>query len=70
LEADEWAVRLCVRAGYTPMASITLLTRLGHGEAQRTLVAKMLSTHPPLMERINSINAAVRRCTQKNITFF
>src|SRR5262249_14511216 len=45
-EADEWAVRQCARAGYAPAAAMTLLSRLGHGEAPRDLVAGLLNTHP------------------------
>jgi Zn-dependent protease with chaperone function len=68
-EADAWAVQLCARAGYAPSAAIAILERLGHGEAQINLVSKMLSTHPPLIDRIRLLNETIRRCAHPNTTF-
>jgi predicted Zn-dependent protease len=68
--ADAWAVRICARAGYEPSASIALLTRLSQGEAPTNLVSKMLSTHPPLAERVKFLNNAIRGVGQKNTTSF
>jgi Zn-dependent protease with chaperone function len=64
-EADEWAVRQCARAGYVPAAAMTLLSRLGHGEAPRDLVAALLNTHPPIGERMNAINAVILSSVRK-----
>ncbi|MFL5341382.1 MAG: M48 family metalloprotease [Gemmataceae bacterium] len=61
-EADTWAVRLSARAGYAPSASVALLERLGHGGAPSNLVAAMLSTHPPMADRMQQLHAAIREC--------
>jgi Zn-dependent protease with chaperone function len=60
-EADHWAVRLSARADYEPSASVALLERLGHGNASSNLISKMLSTHPPLNERVHFLNEAIRQ---------
>jgi len=62
-EADRWAVRLSARAGYVPSASIALLERLGRGEAPSNLVAEMLSSHPPMNDRLHYLSEAIRRCS-------
>lgn len=58
-EADAWAIRGCARAGYSPSASMKLLERLGNGSAPSNLVTEMLSTHPPLTERVVSLNQVI-----------
>jgi beta-barrel assembly-enhancing protease len=64
-EADSWAVRFSARAGCLPSASMTLLQRLGRGEAPSNLVSEMLRTHPPLTDRLQNLNEAIRRCNDK-----
>lgn len=59
-EADATAVRLCARAGYAPFGSVALLDRLAHGGAPGPLVAQLLSTHPPMAERVILLNQAIR----------
>jgi Zn-dependent protease with chaperone function len=64
-EADRWAVRLSARAGYVPSASIALLERLAGGEAPSNLVAEMLSTHPPMNDRLQHLSEAIRQCKDR-----
>jgi Zn-dependent protease with chaperone function len=65
-EADDWAVRLSARAGYAPAGSVALLERLGVANGPTNLVSRMLSTHPPLKERVNLLKGAVRACQGRN----
>jgi predicted Zn-dependent protease len=61
-EADKLAVSLSARAEYAPDGAITLLTRLaelaGTGSG---VVSQLLSTHPPVKERIGQLQDSVRQ---------
>ena len=59
-EADQWAVRLAARAGYAPEEAVAFLERLGSQAAQANLVSQLLSTHPPVTERINHLRRELR----------
>lgn len=54
-EADRLAVTLCARAGYAPQAAAAFLTRLGTFTSSTGGVAHLLSTHPPLQDRIGQL---------------
>jgi Zn-dependent protease with chaperone function len=54
-EADRFAVRLCTRAGYAPQAARAFLTRLETFTTSTGTVAQLLSTHPPLWDRIRQL---------------
>ncbi len=58
-EADRTAVQLCARAGYAPQAATLFLTRLGAFAAEMRGVEHLLSTHPPLKERIAQLQAPI-----------
>jgi predicted Zn-dependent protease len=60
-EADRLAVTMCVRAGYAPQAGVAFLTRLGAVTSSTGGVAQLLSTHPPLQERIGQLRGVVGR---------
>ena len=68
-EADAWSVRLAARTGFAPAASVALLERLGHGAAPGNLVGQMLSTHPPLADRMQQLHAAIRECQRRGPAF-
>ena len=51
-EADGAAVKFCIRAGYAPEGAIAFLWRLGEFVSANGIVPQLLSTHPPLRERI------------------
>jgi Zn-dependent protease with chaperone function len=57
-EADRAAVTLCARAGYAPQAAATFLTRLAALDGSTGGVAQLLSTHPPMRERIENLRLA------------
>jgi predicted Zn-dependent protease len=52
---------MCVRAGYAPQAGVAFLTRLGAFASSTGGVAQLLSTHPPLQERIGQLQPVVGR---------
>jgi Zn-dependent protease with chaperone function len=54
-EADRLAVAMCARAGYSPRAAAAFLTRLGALTSSTGSIAQLLSTHPPLQERIGQL---------------
>jgi beta-barrel assembly-enhancing protease len=54
-EADRLAVMLCTRAGYAPQAAAAFLRRLETFTNSTDTVAHLLSTHPPLQERIRQL---------------
>lgn len=58
-EADRVALTLCTCAGYVPQAGPAFLRRLGAYAASTAGVEQLLSTHPPLPERIAQLNAAI-----------
>ena len=60
-EADRDAVTFCHRAGYAADAGAAFLERLASGELPRNVVQQLLSTHPPLSERL----AAIRACADR-----
>jgi Zn-dependent protease with chaperone function len=58
-EADQVAVMLCARAAYAPQAATAFLTRLGVLASTTGAVDYLLSTHPPLKERITQLHATI-----------
>ena len=60
-EADRDAVTFCHRAGYSASAGVEFLERLASGELPRDTVKQLLSTHPPLSERLAEIRACAER---------
>jgi predicted Zn-dependent protease len=58
-EADNCAFRFCVRAGFDPEASITLLERLGSTEPPGNSVTQILATHPPVVQRVIQLRTAI-----------
>jgi Zn-dependent protease with chaperone function len=54
-EADRVALTFCKRAGYAPLAAIAFLARLGAFASSTGGVRQLLSTHPPLRERIDQL---------------
>jgi Zn-dependent protease with chaperone function len=54
-EADRLAVAMCARAGYAPQAGAAFLARLGAYASSTGKIAQLLSTHPPLQERIGQL---------------
>jgi Zn-dependent protease with chaperone function len=61
-EADKLAVNLAARAGYAPEGAMTLLTRLaGLAGTSNSVVRQLLSTHPPVKERIGQLQDRVRQ---------
>lgn len=62
LEADDLAVSLSARAEYAPEAAISFLRRLaGLADTGSSVVSQLLSTHPPVKERIEQLTDTVRR---------
>jgi Zn-dependent protease with chaperone function len=57
-EADNLAVRLLSQAGYSPTGSIALLERLESANVPNDLVSTILSTHPPMRDRISQLRRA------------
>ena len=60
-EADRDAAAFCHRAGYSAEAGAAFLERLASGELPRNVIQQLLSTHPPLSERIAEVRAQVER---------
>ena len=60
-EADRDAVTFCHRAGYSAGAGAEFLERLASGEVPRDTIKQLLSTHPPLTERLAEIRARADR---------
>jgi predicted Zn-dependent protease len=58
-EADRAAVKLCERAGYAPQAALAFFTRLGEFAGSTDVLPQILSTHPPLRERIAQLQASI-----------
>lgn len=54
-EADRVALTFCTRAGYAPLAATAFLARLGAFASSNGGVLQLLSTHPPLRERIDQL---------------
>jgi predicted Zn-dependent protease len=57
-EADRLAVRFCTRAGYAPQAAVAFLERLASVDPS-TGAGPLLSTHPPLKDRVSQLRLAV-----------
>jgi len=51
-EADRDAATFCHRAGYSALAGADFLQRLASGELPKNMIQQLLSTHPPLSERM------------------
>jgi predicted Zn-dependent protease len=60
-EADRDAATFCHRAGYSPEAGADFLHRLASGELPKNVIQQLLSSHPPLSERIAVLRAHVGR---------
>ena len=60
-EADRDAVTFCHRAGYSTAAGAEFLERLAAGELPKNVIKQLLSTHPPLSERLAEVRACVER---------
>jgi predicted Zn-dependent protease len=60
-EADRDAATFCHRAGYSPEAGEAFLQRLASGELPKNVIQQLLSTHPPLNERIAEVRAHAAR---------
>jgi Zn-dependent protease with chaperone function len=60
-EADRDAATFCHRAGYSPEAGAEFLQRLASGELPKNVIQHLLSTHPPLSERMTELRAHVQR---------
>ena len=60
-EADRDAATFCHRAGYSPEAGEAFLQRLASGELPKNVIQQLLSTHPPLSERIAEVRAHAER---------
>jgi Zn-dependent protease with chaperone function len=54
-EADRVAATFCARAGYAPQAATAFLARLGAIAGSTGGVMQLLSTHPPVRERIEQL---------------
>jgi predicted Zn-dependent protease len=63
-EADRDAATFCHRAGYSPEAGEAFLQRLASGELPKNVIQQLLSTHPPLSERIAEVRAHAERLRQ------
>jgi Zn-dependent protease with chaperone function len=57
-EADCTASRFCVRAGYAPQEAIAFLMRLEGFASSNEVMPQLLSTHPPIRERIVQLQAS------------
>ena len=68
-EADNLAVKLLARAGYAPSASIALLERLVVASAPGNVVSTLMSTHPPVNERVSQLRELVHKCQNRTPTF-
>ena len=65
LEADQLALELMAKAGYTPEAGISYLGKMQSHYQQRGLKAGgFMSTHPSFEQRIQAIQVAAPKATQ------
>ncbi len=60
-EADRDAATFCHRAGYSASAGADFLQRISSGELPKNVVQQLLSTHPPIGERIAELQSHARR---------
>jgi predicted Zn-dependent protease len=60
-EADRDAVTFCHRAGYSVQAGVDFLERLARGELPRGVIQQLMSTHPPLAERLAELRVCAER---------
>lgn len=60
-EADRDAATFCHRAGYSADAGAEFLQRLASGELPKNVIQQLISTHPPLNERLTELRAHVGR---------
>jgi beta-barrel assembly-enhancing protease len=63
LEADEFAIRLMISAGFDPAAAIDVLTKLGQQGGGQTAAgpASYFSSHPPLPARLSRIHRLLQK---------
>ena len=60
-EADRDATTFCHRAGYSVQAGADFLERLRSGELPSGVIQQLMSTHPPLAERLEEIRGTANR---------
>jgi predicted Zn-dependent protease len=60
-EADRDAVTFCHRAGYSAEDGAGFLSRLASGELPKNVIQQLLSTHPPLSERLTEVRGQIER---------
>jgi predicted Zn-dependent protease len=60
-EADRLAATFCARAGYAPQAATAFLARLGAIAGASEGVLQLLSTHPPVRDRIEQLRPVTDR---------
>jgi Zn-dependent protease with chaperone function len=60
-EADRDAATFCHFAGYSAEAGVDFLHRLASGELPKNVLQQLLSTHPPLSERLTELRGHVTR---------
>jgi Zn-dependent protease with chaperone function len=60
-EADRDAATFCHRAGYSARAGVDFLERLARGELPSGVIQQLVSTHPPLSERLTELRGSIER---------
>ncbi len=60
-EADRDAIAFCHRAGYSVQAGAEFLERLRSGELPNGVIQQLMSTHPPLSERLAEMRGGTER---------
>jgi predicted Zn-dependent protease len=60
-EADRDAATFCHRAGYSAQAGVDFLERLARGELPSGVIQQLVSTHPPLSERLTELRGSIER---------
>lgn len=64
-EADEWGVKLSYQSGYDPRGGVRFFQKLLKDEKGKpSKLAVFFSTHPPTQDRLNRVEAQIRRLEQ------
>lgn len=64
-EADRWGVELTYKAGYNPEGAVKFFKKLMEDEKGKpSKLAVFFSTHPPTEDRLNRVQAQIRRLEQ------
>ncbi len=64
-EADRWGVELAYKAGYDPQGAVRFFQKLVKDEKGKpSKLAVFFSTHPPTVDRLNRVEAQIRRLEQ------